>query len=254
MDGLFPTGEDFWPSERPILHAIGKILKLIPIVKWFVPDWLADSSYYKDGMVGSHTISGLATTAAEWTGYNWDKELTNLYSVGWLNGACLPAYKLMHLTMVRHGSIFQVIDPWPTSWYMYWSQTIPKDLVLGYTIGEAYTRGISHVGILYATDPPQWWWDSEQNICFFGDPDLRIFVPKTDYSSNNNWEKEDTTPMLHSEDCSINGHMPYGATEHPHTQKEKTLLEKYLFVIIILIIVIILIAGIALSGRKKKRK
>ena len=253
IDGLFPTGEDFWPSERPILHSFGKLLKLIPGVKRLVPDWLADSSYYKDGMVGSHTISGLATTTAEWTGYNWDDKLQNVHSVGWLNGACLPAYKLMHLTMVRHGSVFQIIDPWPTSWYMYWSETIPKDIALGYTIGEAYRRGISHVGILYATDPPGWWWDSEQNLCFFGDPDLRIYVPESDYSDANTWEKEDTDPLLHTKEYSFNGHMPYGATEYPNAKEQKTLFEEYLFVIIIVIIILLLIVGLALTGRKKRK-
>jgi hypothetical protein len=251
IEGILSTGEDFWPSERPVLHTIGKILNSIPIIKWFVPEWLADSTYYKDGMIGAHTISGLSTTIEDWTGYNWDKALENVHSCGWLNGACLPAYKLFHLTMVRHGSVFQVIDPWSTSWYMYWMETIPKDLVLGYNIGEAYTRGISHVGILYGTDPPQWWWDTEQNLCLFGDPDLRIFVPGTDYSDANYWERKDIEPLRYDAEISIDGHMPYGATSHPNKKEPKPIMP--LWLIILIIVILILIAIVTGTGRRKNK-
>ena len=112
------------------------------------------------------------------TGYVLDDMLKNIHSCGWINTACLPAYKYMHLTMIRHGSAFQVIDPWSTSWYAsFWAQSIPRDIICGDTVGEAYTKGIGHVGILYLTDPPQWWWDILNNVCYFGDPDLRMYVP-----------------------------------------------------------------------------
>jgi hypothetical protein len=182
------------------------LLNKIPILKWFIPEWLASADYYKDGMVGAHTIGSLATTGSEMTGYNLDEALGNIHSIGWLNTACLPAYNYMHLIMVRHGSIFQVIDPWATSWYgSFWAETIPRDIICGDTVGEAYVKGISHVGILYVTEPPQFWWDITENVCFFGDPDLRPFVPKNKYSEANYWERDDTKPATYDEELNING-------------------------------------------------
>ena len=158
----------------------------------------------------------------------------------------------MHLAMIRHGSVFQVIDPWPTSWYSYWDQTIPRDIILGDTIGEAYMKGISHVGILYATDPPQWWWDITENVCFFGDPDLRAFVPNTQYSDANYWEKEDTKSLRYDEDVSIGGHMPYGATGYPHEKEPITFWQQYLWVIIALVVIVLLVIAMMFIGGWKK--
>ena len=246
-NGLFPLGEDFWPSERPILHAITNL----PIIRLFMPDWIKSSDYYKDGMIGSHTISGYAVEAVSFTGYNLDDKLDNMYSCGVINTACLPAYKYLHLTMIRHGSSFQIIDPWSTSWYSYWVSTIPRDIVLGDTIGEAYGKGIGHVGILYATDPPRWWWDIAQNVCFFGDPDLRPFVPENDFSTANTWAKEETAAMRYDSTIDINGHMPYGATNYPNEKEPQLFLP--LWLIIIIIIVLLLIIYIAATGRMKRK-
>jgi hypothetical protein len=155
--GLFPTGLDFLPSERPVIHRIFGLLNKIPVLKWFIPEWLASGDYYRDGIVIATTF-GIVATSSELTGFTLDDALGNIHSCGWINVACLPAYKYMHLTMVRHGSVFQVIDPWSTSTYgSYWIQTIPRDIILGDTVGEAYMKGIKHVGILYTGDPPQWW-------------------------------------------------------------------------------------------------
>ncbi|MGF3584845.1 MAG: hypothetical protein ACQXXD_03930 [Thermoplasmatota archaeon] len=249
LQGLFATGQDFWPSERPIYHALTNL----PIIKWFMPKWAKDSSYYKDGMIISHDFGKIAVSGTLMTGLNLDDSLENIHSCGWLNTACLPAYKYLHLTMVRHGSSFQVIDPWPTSWYgSFWLETIPRDIILGDTVGEAYTKGISHVGILYITDPPQFWWDITENVCYFGDPDLRVFVPETRYSNSNYWEKGDTKPLFYDADISINGHMPYGATGYPNQIKPLSFVEKYIVLLIGLAIIIILLV-IALSlGRKPK--
>jgi len=248
IDGLFPVGMDFWPSERPILHGVANL----PIIKYFMPDWLKDSSYYKDGVVIAGLFSILATPDALLTGYNLDKELKNLYSCGWINTACLPAYKYIHLAMIRHGSPFQVTDPWVTSWYTYWSVTMPRDIVLGDTVGQAYTKGISHVGILYITNPPQFWWDASQNVCYFGDPDQRLYVPDTTYSEDNYWTMEETESIRYDEETRINGHMPFGATGYPHEKEPKTFLDNYLFLIII--IILILIAIFAIIKRKKSKK
>ena len=256
LNGLLPIGEDYWPSERPILHGIFGLLNKIPGLKWIIPEWLASDDYYKDGIVGSHTISGLATSHSQWTGYTMDDKLDNLYSCGWINSACLPAYNLMHLTMVRHGSAFQVIDPWSTSWYAYWSLTMPRDIVLGDTVGEAYAKGISHVGILYAGgggptgEEPQWWWDHEQNVCLFGDPDLRMYVPEEDYSSENTWAREDTKTLPYDEECIVDGHMPFGATAYPNAKQPKSFLEKY-FLYIVIIIVALILVFVAYKRKKK---
>jgi len=250
LQGLFPTGQDFWPSERPIYHALTNL----PIIKWFMPKWAKDSSYYKDGMITSHTFAKLALTGSEMTGLNLDDALENIHSCGWLNTACLPAYKYMHLTMVRHGSSFQVIDPWPTSWYgSFWLETIPRDIILGDTVGEAYTKGISHVGILYVTDPPQFWWDITENVCYFGDPDLRAFVPGTQFSESNYWEKEDTKSLSYDADVSIGGHMPFGATGYPNQIKPLSFIEKYIVLLIGLAAIIILLITAVLLGRKRKK-
>lgn len=253
IDGLFPIGMDFWPSERPILHGIANL----PIIKRLVPEWLKDSDYYKDGTVISSLFGISATTIKLMTGYSLDKVLKNVHSCGWINSACLPAYKYMHLAMIRHGSSFQVIDPWVTSWYAYWALTMPRDIVLGDTVGEAYTKGISHVGILYVGgagptgEDPQWWWDTSQNVCFFGDPDQRLYVPNTDHSDANHWNREETKPYPYDETLSVKGHMPFGATSHPNEKQPKILFLEYLWLVILIIIIII---GLVIIKNKKFRK
>jgi len=240
---------DFWPSERPILHGIANL----PIIKWFMPEWLKDSDYYKDGTVISSTLGVVATSHSLLTGYTLDEKLENVYSCGWINSACLPAYKYLHLTMIRHGSSYQVMDPWVTSWYAYWSSTMPRDIVLGDTVGEAYTKGISHVGITYVTDPPQFWWDTAQNVCFFGDPDMRMYVPDTTYSDANHWEKEDTKPLVYDEEINIDGHMPFGASTYPNEKQPTSILEKY-FLYIMIVAILIIIILIAVNRRRKSKK
>ena len=108
---------------------------------------------------------------------------------------------------------------------------------------------MNYVGIEYLID--QWWWDLNENVLYYGDPDLRIFVPGTDYSDENYWDEEDTKPLRYDEDISINGHTPFGATKHPH-EKAPMILEQYVFIILVLVIIVILIA-VAIS-RKKKNK
>jgi len=249
MQGLFPIGEDYWPSERPILHRLTNL----PIIKWFMPGWLKNPDYYKDGLVGAHTITTLAASSTSLTGYTLDDGLENIHSCGWINTACLPAYNLMHLTMVRHGSVFQVIDPWPTSWYgSFWQQTIPRDIILGDTIGEAYEKGIRHVGILYNTEPPQWWWDVAENVCFFGDPDLRPFVPDTKYSDANYWTKGETEPLRYDSELDVDGHMPFGATGYPHEKEPLSFWLEYLAVIVGIIVIVIVLVAVVFYRKKKK--
>ena len=139
-----------------------------------------------------------------------------------------------------------------TSWYgCFWAQSIPRDIILGDTVGEAYLKGISHVGILYITDPPQWWWDNSENVCFFGDPDLRAYVPSTEYSDANHWEKEDTKPLIYDAKISIDGHMPFGVTSYPNEKTPLTLWQQYQWLIVALLAIVILVITAIVLGRKK---
>ncbi len=254
MDGLFPLGWDYTVNEKPIRQNLFKLISYIPILGNFVDNrpWLMDSSYFKDGIVGAK-LGSFPLPFNQLTGYNMDEDLENLHSAGWILSACLPAYKYLHLTMIRHGSSYQVTDPWPTSWYAYWTNTMPRDMVLGDTVGEAYAKGISHVGKLFATEPPQWWWDTAQNVVYFGDPDLRMLVPGTEHGDENYWEKKDTKPMRYDEETDIEGHMPFGVTHYPNERQPQSFLEEYMAIIIVSVIAV-LIAGAIIYKRKKTKK
>ncbi len=248
-DFFLRTALDFAPAKKPIMDAIGKIANL-PVLRAIAPEWLKDTQDYYDGIVGSSFLSTLGTI--EKNGIEIDDSLGNIHSCGLITAACLPAYKYLHLAMVRHGSNFQIIDPWGTSWYSsFWEATIPRDIALGDTLGEAYSKGMGHVGILYITDPPQWWWDKAENVCYFGDPDQRIFTPSTKYSDNNYWEQEDTKPLRYDSELNVNGHMPFGATDYPHERHPETKLDGELVVVIILVLVAIMVVGILVYNRKK---
>jgi len=253
-DGVFRTSLDFAPAKRPVLDIIGNLLSR-PILNKLTPrlGWLKDTEDYYDGIVGSSFLSALGTV--EVTGFDIDESIGNIHSCGLITAACLPAYKYLHLTMVRHGSPFQIIDPWGTSWYSsFWEATIPRDMALGDTIGEAYVKGMGHVGILYITDPPQWWWDKAENVCYFGDPDLRAFIPSTEYSDNNHWERDDVQPIRYDEELTINGHMPYGASDYPHEKEHLTFLQRYSLIIAFAVIVSVLISIILFLLRHKRRE
>jgi len=254
MNGIFRTAFDWAPAKMPIRDTISKILSYIPIIRRIIPEGFLDTQDYYDGMTDTILISSLGVTNKN--GIDFDESMDNIHSAGFIANSCLLATKYMHLVLVRHGSVFQIMDPWPTSWYgSVWMQSIPRDIILGDTIGEAFTKGISHVGILYVTDPPQWWWDNAENVIYYGDPDLRPFVPGEEYSSNNYWKEDDTKSLRYDEDLSINGHMPFGATSYPHAKEPVTLLEKYLGVIIAAIIaILIIIVAIATDKRKKSKK
>ena len=110
-------------------------------------------------------------------GYDFDAALQNLHSCGINAGiSCYISSTYLHLTMIRHGSIFQIIDPWLTSWYANFAvEMFARYLALGYSAGEAYEKSMEHVGIGYLTK--EWWWDVSENICYFGDPTLHIWSP-----------------------------------------------------------------------------
>ncbi len=251
LNGLFPLGVDYTVNIKPYRQSFFKLLSYVPIIGRIVHNnpWLADSSYFKDGIVGASIAASI--TVRDLNGTNFDDDLENVYSCGWLLSACLPAYKYVHLAMIRHGSAFQVMDPWPTSWYAYWAYTMPRDMILGDTVGQAYTKGISHVGKLYATDPPEWWWDAEQNLVYFGDPDLRFYVPTTNYSDNNYWTIQDVQPLRYDASTEIQGHCPFGATSYPHQREPMNFFEEYYIVIISLAIIILLLIITLFINRKK---
>ena len=167
--------------------------------------------------------------------------------------SCLIANTYLHTVLIRHGTAYQIVDPWSTSWYSgIWLHSIPRQLALGDTIGQAYEKGMEEVGIQYLVD--QWWWDLNENVIFYGDPDLRVYTPSTEWDpeGKNHWDAQDVKPLEYDKEFAINGHTPFGATSHPHAKEPKTLLEKYLVIIVILVLVLILLASIGLFRRKKR--
>jgi len=144
------------------------------------------------------------TQTTSYNGYDFDDAMGNIHSVGFSAGSCLIANTLLHLSLVRHGGVFQVIDPWLTSWYVGFAiETFTRDLALGDTVGEAYAKSIGHVGILYLTN--QWWWDIFENVVYFGDPDLRVYSPEF------SWDQPEFFEGTH-----VSGHAIYGADSHPN--------------------------------------
>ena len=159
--------------------------------------------YGHDGVVIAIAEQGTQTTSYD--GYNFDNSMKNIHSTGFSGTSCLIANTYLHLSLIRHGSVFQVIDPWLTSWYSAFAiETFLRDIALGDSVGQAYEKGIRHVGIQYLTN--SWWWDIFENVVYYGDPDLRVFTPKF------SWDKPDTLEF----GLTINGHAPFGANSYPH--------------------------------------
>jgi hypothetical protein len=254
LNGIFRTGLDWAWAKKPILDKIGKILGAIPIVKNMdIFEWIIDTNDYRDGMVQSVVFSCMGYP--KYHALEYDDAMDNIHSCGIIMGDCQPAGTFLHLSLVRHGSSFQIIDPWPTSWYSSAAeQSIVRDLALGRTIGEAYVNGISKVGILYLAGGkdggPQWWWDLMENVVYYGDPDLRVFVPGTEYSDANYWEREDTTALTYDAELNRDGHMPYGAKSYPHEKEPQLFLPTWLILVIVVIVILLL----ALAGISRKKK
>jgi hypothetical protein len=240
----FPASGLPWAlARRPVRELLNKI---IPFIDPFKTDLLYD------GVVSSFLYSSNAVT---WKNASTiDSLLKNLHSVGFITSICETSNTYFHLSLIRHGSVFQVQDPWPTSWYgTVWGQSIPRDIILGDTVGEAYTKGISHVGILYIANPPQWWWDLAENVVYFGDPDLRMFVPSTQYSDQNHWLESDVQP-LYTTNVSIDGHMPFGVTQYPHQRKMSTTWDLPLVVLVIASVLTVVLVGAVLLRRRKRTR
>jgi hypothetical protein len=171
------------------------------------------SDYDRDGVIIAILNQQETVTAG---GLDFDKALTNIHSMGFNGGSCLIANTYLHLTMVRHGSVFQVIDPWLTSWYASFAlATFARGIAQGNSIGECYAEGIKHVGIEYLTG--QWWWDIYENVIYFGDPKLKAWSPNPEST----WEQ----PAPLKAGTSVGGHDPFGASSHPAAIGSTALLE-----------------------------
>jgi len=159
---------------------------------------------------------------------------------------------------MRHGSPFQIMDPWATSWYSdVWQNSVPRGIALGETIGEIYAEGISKVGIEYISEgSPQWWWDLAENVCLYGDPDLRVWVPSIEFSSNNHWEIEDVKYLRYNpeEGFAVDGHSPFGTENHPHKKDPAFLIQQYLLPILLILVLILIIISFIIIRRKKSNK
>ncbi len=204
--------------------------------------------YGDDGVVidplpgGENVISGRS-------GIMFDENLNNLHSCGLNAVSCLIANTYLHTTFIRHGTPYQILDPWSTSWYSgIWLHGIPRALALGKTIGQAYEEGMAEVGIQYLVN--QWWWDLNENVLFYGDPDLRVWTPSTEYDNeaNNYWERADIIPISYSIDLSVNGHMPFGASNYPNAREKQDLIfgMPFWYVILLVILILVLIISVVI--------
>jgi len=157
-----------------------------------------------DGIVIASLAQYIQTK--QYLGTDFDEALKNVHSAGFVGASCLISNTMLHLALIRHGFVFQIIDPWKTSWYVDLGfELLTRELIQGTTIGEAYGEMIRQIGIGYMTE--EWWWDTLENIIFFGDPDLVL------YSPYNSWDE----PMALScdADAIINGHSLLMVENHP---------------------------------------
>ena len=238
---------DFWGAtgvmvyRDRILHPLKTIKKGLPFT----------NIYQGDGKVIISPRSG-SEYLKDWkTGYDFDNALENLHSCSINAISCLPAGTYLHMTWMRHGTVYQIIDPWTTTdWSAVWEQMLIKRFAMGDSVGQAYEKGMRAVGPEYTVG--QFWWDRYQNVELFGDPDLRVLVPGTQYSDKNNWDINDVRPLNYEKDLSLKGHTPFGATGHPNAKIQKTFIDKYMWLIGIIVLIIILLFAIAIIGRKKK--
>ncbi len=209
-----------------------------------VPAKLSDTPLIKNTFLGRKAgYDGVIITVIfgrlrthDYTGYDIDNALKNIHSCGFNAGSCLISNTYLHLTLVRHGSVFQVIDPWETSWYSAFAvEMFSRDIALGKTVGEAFSNSILHTGIGYLTK--QWWWDIKENLCYFGDPKLKIWSPEY------GWEK----PQAFDGE-NIEGHFLFGAKSYPNE-----IIEGKYGIYVLVFIAIIVVAG-AIYAREKMKK
>jgi len=238
---------DFWGANGIMLyrdrlkHPLQALKEGLPLI----------NIYQGDGKVTISPFSGQQATMTGVTAIQFDDALKNLHSCGLNTISCLPAETYLHMTWLRHGMSYQIIDPWTTSdWAGILTQILMKRFAMGDTIGQAYEQAMKSIG----PEPivGQFWWDTTENVELFGDPSLRVYVPGTDYSDANHWTKEDTMPLRYDATVSVDGHMPFGVTSYPNEKAPLTLWQQYMWLIVALLaIVILVIVAVAMSRKKK---
>jgi hypothetical protein len=204
-----------------------------------------------DGVVIDPSIAGEIHLTGK-NGIDFDDNLGNMHCCGLNAVSCLIANTYLHTVFIRHGAPYQILDPWSTSWYSgIWAHSIPRQLALGYTMGQAYEHGMAEVGVEYLIG--QYWWDLNENVLFYGDPDIRVWTPDTDWDiqDRNYWEKKDTRALAYEAELDVGGHMPYGATEYPNEKEPQPMIPVWLLIFIVIIVILIIVALI--FGRKRKK-
>jgi len=238
--GIFKTGLDIVPANIPLFKFLG------------------NRENYFDGLIGPYSITAMLTKFSySHPATEVDDKLENLHSMDFHAGSCLIGCNYLQISLMRHGSVLQECDPWPTSyWAGYPAQQIPREYALGKTVGETYTHGLGEIGVKYLFEENEdriWWWDTAENMVLFADPDLRIWVPSTEWDeeAKNNWARDDIVPLRYDAELDVDGHMPFGATGYPHEKEPLPFWLEYLAVIIIIVaFVILLLVGVVI--RKKK--
>ena len=251
--GLVKTGLDAALAKRPVRDILGNIASL-PLLRLVTPKWFQNTQDYYDGIVITLFMTRFGTSY--YNGQQVDDALGNIHSTAISSVACLPAGKYLHIALMRHGSMVQIMDPWATSWYSgVWQNSVPRGIALGKTVGEIYSEGIKKVGILYNSNPPQWWWDLEENVCLYGDPNLRVWVPSTTYSTNNHWEPSDVEALNYNpgENFTVSGHSPFGTSTHPNIRTAQFVLSQIMLLAILGVIVILVIVAVVVVTRRRKK-
>ena len=256
----------FMLYRNRIIHPIKSLKEGLPLINWA---GAGDLFFSGDGKVCASPPTGGRLVGRQYFGPEFDDALKNIHSVGINSISCLPAFTYLHLTWMRHGAVYIIIDPWTTTdWGGIWNQMIPKRLAMGYTVGQAYERGLRAVGPEYSCG--QAWWDLWENVVYTGDPNLRVFVPNTEYTDykkgyeENHWTQQETRPLLFDEELNIDGHTPFGAVNYPYYKKQPqpgipTWMINMLIVILVVIIVFVFIVNRInkhknIKTRQKKKK
>lgn len=222
--------------------------------------WLfSQRDNYYDGLVGPYSITAfLPKFHFSHPATEVDEKLENIHSMDFHAGSCLIGCNYLQITIMRHGSVLQECDPWVTSyWASYSGEQVTRDYALGKTVGETYADGICQIGVKYLFEENEdraWWWDTAENVVLFADPDLRIFVPSTewDQEAKNNWEQEDVKSLRYDDEFVVGGHMPFGVTAYPHEKEPMPFWLEYAAIIIGMIVIIIVLVAVAVYRKKKK--
>ena len=178
------TGQDYTPCTGPVTD-----LDIIP--------------ERHDGEVIAYQQQSTQTMAVY--GSTLDADLGDLHSLGVYAGSCSIANTFLHLMMVRHGSAFQIIDPWLGSWYVQLGQEVfYRDVGYGdVSVGQAYEDAISLVGAEYVSQ--DFFWDIWENTVLFGEPDVRVYTPYAPIQR----------PAVIAQDATYGGHAVMAASGHP---------------------------------------